>query len=321
MTQERRYNGDISFQADEQQPRRIIGHAAVFDNPTTIRGRNGDFQEIIRPGAFARVLAEQGDVLGLVDHSGTLLGRTSAGTLRIKEDSAGLYYEIDDDGTTLFADTYARIKAGNLRGNSFGFTVGRDTWKRTPGVAVREIHEVGRLLDVGPATMPAYQATDIDVRSACPEPPNDHDERDRLEIARRRKRIASIQSGEYRAEFKRILFLDDNPTRIKDFKSRFPAATIVTTAADAIAEMQRSEFDVVSLDHDLDGQENADPAGDNTGSAVVRWMQANRPKVGRVMVHSLNAGAAVAMVDGLRASGITAQRSPFHFLAGDISNL
>lgn len=118
----------------------------------------------------------------------------------------------------------------------------------------------------------------------------------------------------------RILFLDDNPARARwareylcvrtagDAHEFFPAAT----AAGAIALLAMSvgpaaggfRFDVAYLDHDLDGTYQ-DPSEANTGSAVVRWAAANRPRVGRFVVHTMgNRGPAMAAALG--AAGYTA---------------
>lgn len=108
----------------------------------------------------------------------------------------------------------------------------------------------------------------------------------------------------------RILFLDDNPARLRWARREFIPGhdlSLVDSAA-AATDLLGSLFgwDLVFLDHDLGGEEHADPSDPNTGSAVVRWVARNRPGVGRFIVHSLNAPAANGMVLSLREAGYRA---------------
>jgi uncharacterized protein len=69
----------------------IEGEAAVFNTETQI---GGWFREKIRQGAFTRVLSESPDVIAAYNHNwDVVLGRTSAGTLALRETPSGLHYE------------------------------------------------------------------------------------------------------------------------------------------------------------------------------------------------------------------------------------
>lgn len=107
-----------------------------------------------------------------------------------------------------------------------------------------------------------------------------------------------------------ILFLDDDPARQKKFRSNNPSATIVDTAAKCIAELQKKPWDVVHLDHDLEGVYN-DPAEDNTGSGVVRWIYKNRPEVKQFIVHTYNEHVWKDMLKALKQAGYKARYVPF----------
>jgi len=86
----------------------------------------GGFVEIIKPGAFTKTLDES-DVRALLNHnSDQVLGRMSAGTLKLWEDDRGLRAEIHPPDTSAGRDAVALIKRGDLTGMSFGFRAVRD---------------------------------------------------------------------------------------------------------------------------------------------------------------------------------------------------
>ena len=135
----------------------IIGYAALFDSPSEDLG---GFTEFIAPGAFDDVLSSKPDVRGLSNHdSNRLLGRTSAGTMRLSQDDKGLRYEIDVADTVPGRDTVTSTKRGDTTGSSFSFTVKSNEWKTVDGAQQRTITAIDELFDVGPVTFPAYTAT------------------------------------------------------------------------------------------------------------------------------------------------------------------
>jgi len=131
----------------------------------------GGFIEIIRPGAFAKSIANGDDVRCLFNHEAdNILGRNTAGTLRLKEDSVGLFFECDLGNQSYATDLYESIKRGDVNQCSFGFFCREDNWLPTseaPGV-LREILEA-ELMDVSPVTYPAYLATSLSARSLFPD--------------------------------------------------------------------------------------------------------------------------------------------------------
>lgn len=139
----------------------LVGYAAVF-------GKNsvdlGGFTEVIRRGAFREALAGD-DVRALKNHdTNYLLGRSSSGTLRLKEDRDGLRMEIDLPNTTVGNDTREEIRRGDLTGASFSFETIDDKWEKKEGKPLRTLVKA-RLFDVGPVVFPAYPDTSIGLRS------------------------------------------------------------------------------------------------------------------------------------------------------------
>ena len=108
-----------------------------------------------------------------------------------------------------------------------------------------------------------------------------------------------------------VLFLDDDPLRTSKFRSVHPYATTVADAHECIEQLAKQDWEIVCLDHDLGGEIFVAPEFDNTGSAVVRWIVANKPKVTRFFVHSFNTPAALEMVRALQAAGYWCRYTPF----------
>jgi len=140
----------------------IIGHAAVFDS---LSEDLGGFRETVKRGAFRESIAGGADVRALVDHdSSKILGRSSAGTLRVKEDRRGLSVEIDVPDTSVGRDITTSIERGDVSGMSFQFRTIEDKWNTVDGEDRRELVKA-ELIDVSPVTFPAYSATDVALRS------------------------------------------------------------------------------------------------------------------------------------------------------------
>lgn len=149
------------------QPR-ITGYAAVFEQLSEPLGMLGlNFREKIAKGAFDKVLKSKPDVRALFNHDPNhVIGRTTAGTLRLAEDSKGLSVEIDPPDTTFARDLMVSMKRGDISQMSFGFTVEKDTWEEgNKGEQTRTINVVRRLVDVSPVAFPAYTQTSVTARS------------------------------------------------------------------------------------------------------------------------------------------------------------
>lgn len=139
----------------------LHGYAAVFGEAADI---GGYFKEVLARGAFSKTL-QSADVRAYFSHDrGRVLGRSSAGTLRLSEDAKGLAVEIDLPDTTDGRDVRELVARGDITGMSFGFMVARQEWDETTDPPTRTIHEV-HLSEVSVVSEPAYDGTSIALRS------------------------------------------------------------------------------------------------------------------------------------------------------------
>lgn len=173
--------------ADNDDPI-IEGYFAVFDDVYNVAP---GATESIRAGAFTDAIS--GDVRALYNHNtDIILGRTSAGTLELREDSHGLWgrIKIDPDDTDAM-NVYRRIQRGDITGCSFGFNIeSQETEVRDNGDVHWTITKVNPLYEISPVCFPAYEATNVSARQ------KDLDEIRKHEIAAWRERTISKLKGE-----------------------------------------------------------------------------------------------------------------------------
>lgn len=142
----------------------ISGYAARFGDETIIAG---SFREKLASGTFARTLKER-DVVALLDHdSGRVLGRTSAGTLTLREDRIGLWFSLDVDTTTPEGQTaLGTVGRQDIKGCSFGFNVRAERWEDGGDRLPLRIIEDVDLWEVTLTAFPAYPTTSASIRNA-----------------------------------------------------------------------------------------------------------------------------------------------------------
>lgn len=165
MTKQREVR-TVAFSIEERDDGKlgkIIGHAAVFDEETEIAGL---FREKVAKGAFKDSIKAD-DIRALFNHdSNHVLGRNKSGTLKLTEDEKGLAIEVEPPDTQFARDLMTSIKRGDVDQMSFGFRVLHDEWESGEGTGMdlRTLRKV-QLFDVSPVTFPAYEGTDVAVRS------------------------------------------------------------------------------------------------------------------------------------------------------------
>lgn len=165
----------------------ITGYFAVFNsNYEVFKGCT----ESIAPGAFTDEL--NSDVRALIDHDTKyVLGRTTAGTLELREDEKGLWADIavnpkDSDAM----NCWARVERGDVSQCSFGFNIlDEEHVEREDGTHHFIIKKV-KLFEVSCCTFPAYTETAISARKE--------------DIAEIEKRKADIWREERRKKLKEV---------------------------------------------------------------------------------------------------------------------
>jgi hypothetical protein len=141
----------------------IRGYAAVTNQPTLLWE---GFVETISDGAFTDTIVAD-DVRALFNHDPmVVLGRNTAGTLRLAEDRLGLQYEIDADlRIGAVRDVYLMIGRKDITQSSFGFDILAEEWiyPETDDDPVQHLIKRVKLYDVAPVTFPAFPQTTVDV--------------------------------------------------------------------------------------------------------------------------------------------------------------
>ena len=133
----------------------LRGYAAIFNSPS----QPLPFTETIKPGAFRDSLKSRNDIKLLWNHeTGTVLGSTRAGTLRVTEDAVGLLIEANLPDTQAGRDAATLIKRGDVNAFSFGFRVaqGGDTWTSADQRVLKRVN----IHEVSVVSWPAYTATE-----------------------------------------------------------------------------------------------------------------------------------------------------------------
>jgi HK97 family phage prohead protease len=167
--------------------RTLEGYAAVFDQPTTIESYAGDFEEVVKRGAFRKTLRERTPVMQFDHGNDKRTGSTPIGAIEdLHEDDEGLFVRAGLFDNDLVEPIRQAIEGQAIRGMSFKFRVLQDRWVDADGKRVkddelsglledpgdrgpirREITEV-QLFELGPVVFPAYDQTSVGVRSESP---------------------------------------------------------------------------------------------------------------------------------------------------------
>jgi len=118
---------------------------------------------------------------------------------------------------------------------------------------------------------------------------------------------------------RRMLFLDDRTKRIEAARKKYAQqydVTFVHNVKECLRYLCREEFDIVSLDHDLNGDDFQDPDEVLSGMEVVRYIEkcgAHTVDGIEFWVHSSNLFAANLMITRLTDMGLKAFYHRFQY--------
>jgi HK97 family phage prohead protease len=160
--------------AEGKPTRRVEGLAAPYRAPTKIRSWGGyEFEEQLEPGVFGETLRSGADVRLLLEHDPrSLLARTKAGNLRLRDTASGLEFEADLPDTQAARDALENIRAKNFPGMSFGFRP-RDMLRSydDKGRMTSVRHRSADLSEISIVSLPAYAKTSVALRSVLLQAP------------------------------------------------------------------------------------------------------------------------------------------------------
>jgi HK97 family phage prohead protease len=166
-----------AYKTEEESRMLVEGYAIVFNSESRDLG---GFTEVVKENALDKALERNTDVLALYGHDyQNVLGRQSANTLQLEKDERGIKFTLDLPNTQLGRDVYTLVERGDLKGNSFGFTVEKDSWDKKGDKVIRTIEQVRDLFEISIVSLPAYEATELvkrnfeefaeDINEAIPE--------------------------------------------------------------------------------------------------------------------------------------------------------
>jgi HK97 family phage prohead protease len=140
---------------------KVSGYAVVYNEVANI---GGYFRERVAPGAFDEALGRD-DVVFLVNHEGLPLARTRSGTLKLESDDKGLRMETELDAEDPDVKAIVgKMRRGDLDKMSFAFIPEVQEWDDNGELPLRTIKKA-KLFDVSIVTTPAYDGTEIGLRS------------------------------------------------------------------------------------------------------------------------------------------------------------
>lgn len=147
----------------------VQGLAVVYDSRTNIGNL---FFEVIERGALDET--DLTDVLFFVNHDLTKIplarSRRNNGnsTMQLTLGERGLQTEthLDIENNAEARALYSAIKRGDISGMSFLFSVKEDSWENLDSsLPTRRIKKIGRIREVSAVNFPAYESTEISVRT------------------------------------------------------------------------------------------------------------------------------------------------------------
>lgn len=196
---------EIEMRAQTDNPQKITGYAAVYDQWTEIADWWGDtFQERIAPGAMAETLADGHTILALRNHDWNEYFGKKDVNLTLEERQDGLYFECTPIDNAAGRDALAEVESGLVSGCSFGFRIKDQVWEEKDGAWFRTITKLD-LYEITLTPIPAYAQTTAELRSLTPQ-------------TDKRNNQTAPKSGDVMSEEERQQLLVDVESSLKQFK-------------------------------------------------------------------------------------------------------
>lgn len=168
------YGLELRESTDSPNHIRFRGRASTVEEPYVVRDAFGEFTETMAKGAFDKTIAE-GDIRLLMEHQGSPLARTRAGTLEL---STSPHLDVNAPGLDLrnpkVQELRSAVERRDLDGMSIGFMPIRQEWN-TDYTEVRVIE--ARLSEVSVVGNPVNANTSAALRAHLMNA-DLHDERD-----------------------------------------------------------------------------------------------------------------------------------------------
>ena len=156
------------------ESRTIEGYAIVFGVESRILYDYWDnYREIIEPGAITEERLKEMDIKMTMYHNREkILARSNQGegTLKLTVDEVGVKYSFEAPNTVDGDTALELVKRGDLSGSSFMFWTdeksGVSYEKRSDGIMLRRVKNIGMIYDMTIAADPAYEQTPVAAREA-----------------------------------------------------------------------------------------------------------------------------------------------------------
>lgn len=168
---DRDFDFTLTRDATESDGLTFEGYAAVFNSPTHIRDADGEYDEVIAPGAFKQTINRSKPVL-MFDHGKhPVIGQMPLGRItQLREDGRGLFVQARLSDNWMIQPVRDAVRDRAVTGMSFRFEPIKEKWSGPPSARcahgdLRTLHEV-RMPECGPVVSPAYATTTAAIRSA-----------------------------------------------------------------------------------------------------------------------------------------------------------
>ena len=160
------YQNRSTFNDNGDEQVYVDGIGIVYNSKTEIFP---GITESIEPGAFSESLSSFRTIKSFINHNPTKILSTtrSEPALEILDSEDFLEFSAPIPPTTYGQDLVVNLKRGNIKGASFSFSISEngDRYKKMPDGTLHRTIVAAEIYEVGPVTNPAYEQTDVGLRS------------------------------------------------------------------------------------------------------------------------------------------------------------